>query len=206
MQDILEDELRKQGLIPEQFPCKEYLTYIGLLSEWNKTYNLTGIKKSEQMITRHIINSLSAFPYIKGTHCLDVGTGAGLPGIILALAQPEKKWTLLDAAQKKIKFLRHIKYEFGMDNIEIIHSRVEQYKPVVEFDTVICRAFAPLRRLLSQLEHLITSNNQLLAIKGENVENEYRGLSERNFQIELFDLSSLDLKVKSKLVKIQRQN
>ena len=106
MQDILEDELRKQGLIPEQFPCKEYLTYIGLLSEWNKTYNLTGIKKSEQMITRHIINSLSAFPYIKGTHCLDVGTGAGLPGIILALAQPEKKWTLLDAAQKKIKFLR----------------------------------------------------------------------------------------------------
>ena len=93
-----------------------------------------------------------------------------------------------------------------MDNIEIIHSRVEQYKPVVEFDTVICRAFAPLRRLLSQLEHLITSNNQLLAIKGENVENEYRELSERNFQIELFDLSSLDLKVKSKLVKIQRQN
>ena len=93
-----------------------------------------------------------------------------------------------------------------MDNFEIIHSRVEQYKPVVEFDTVICRAFAPLRRLLSQLEHLITSNNQLLAIKGENVENEYRELSERNFQIELFYLSSLDLKVKSKLVKIQRQS
>ena len=129
-----------------------------------------------------------------------------MPGIILALAQPEKKWTLLDAAQKKIKFLRHIKYEFGMDNIEIIHSRVEQYKPVVEFDTVICRAFAPLRRLLSQLEHLITSNNQLLAIKGENVENEYRELSERNFQIELFDLPSSDLKAKSKLAKIQRQN
>ena len=89
--------------------------------------------------------------------------------------------------KKKIKFLRHIKYEFGMDNIEIIQSRVEQYKPIIEFDTVICRAFAPLRRLLSQLEHLITSNNQLLAIKGENVENEYRELSERNFQIELFD-------------------
>ena len=161
MQDLLEDELNNLGLIPEQCPCDEYLIYIQLLEEWNQAYNLTAIKEPKQIITRHIINSLSVLPYIKGMHCLDVGTGAGLPGIVLALAQPDKKWVLLDNSQKKVRFLQHVKHQLCIDNIEIIRSRIEEYVPTISFDTVICRAFAPLKRLLQQTGHLVTSNNQL---------------------------------------------
>jgi 16S rRNA (guanine527-N7)-methyltransferase len=206
MQDLLEDELNNLGLIPEQCPCDEYLIYIQLLEEWNQTYNLTAIKEPKQIITRHIINSLSVLPYIKGMHCLDVGTGAGLPGIVLALAQPDKKWVLLDNSQKKVRFLRHVKHQLRIDNIEIIRSRIEGYAPTISFDTVICRAFAPLKRLLQQTGHLVTSSNQLLAMKGEAVDDEIQVLTEHNFQIKIFDLPSSDLGAKSKLVKIQKLN
>ena len=206
MRDLLEGELRKSGFIPEEFPCKKYLIYLQLLSEWNKAYNLTAIIEPRQMVTDNIVNSLSVLPYIKGAHCLDIGTGAGLPGVILALSQPQKKWVLLDSVQKKIRFIRHIKHELSMANIEIVQSRIELYRPETEFGTLICRAFAPLKRLIDQTQHLITPTNQLLAIKGETAENEIRELSESNYQIELLDLPPIDSGVKSKLVKIQKVN
>ncbi len=206
MRDLLEGELRKSGFIPEKFPCKKYLIYLQLLSEWNKAYNLTAITEPRQMVTDTLVNSLSVLPYIKGAHCLDIGTGAGLPGIILALSQPQKKWVLLDSVQKKIRFLRHIKHELSIANIEIVQSRIELYRPETEFDTLVCRAFAPLKRLIDQTQHLITSGNQLLAIKGETAGDEIRELSESNYQIELLDLPPIDSGVKSKLVKIQKVN
>ena len=206
MLDLLEGELRKLGLVPENYPCKKFLKYIQLLSEWNRAYNLTSIKEPTQMVRDHIVNSLAVLPYIKGIHCLDIGTGAGLPGIILALSQPQKNWVLLDSIQKKTRFLRHIKHEFHMENIEIVQSRIEKYSPETEFDTLVCRAFAPLKRLLDQTNHLITQNNQLLAIKGEMAGNEIRELSGCNYQIELLDLYSSDSASKSKLVKIQKVN
>jgi len=206
MRDLLEGEIRKLGFVPEKFPCKKYLIYLQLLSEWNKTYNLTAITEPKQMVTNHIINSLFVLPYIKGMHCLDIGTGAGLPGVILALSQPQKKWVLLDSVQKKIRFLRHIKHELRTENIEIVQSRIEAYRPETEFDTLICRAFAPLKRLIDQTQHLITPNNQLLAIKGETADEEIRELSGSNYQIELVDLPPQDLGKKSKLVKIQKVN
>ncbi len=206
MQDFLEDELNNLGLIPEQCPCDKYLIYIQLLQEWNQAYNLTAIKEPKQIVTRHIINSLSVLPYIKGMHCLDVGTGAGLPGIVLALSQPDKQWVLLDNSQKKIRFLQHVKHQLCIDNIEIIRSRIEEYVPTISFDTVICRAFAPLKRLLQQTGHLVTFSNQLLAMKGEAVDDEIQELTEHNFQIKIFNLPSSDLGAKSKLVKIQKLN
>ena len=113
---------------------------------------------------------------------------------------------LLDSVQKKIRFLRHIKHQLRTENIEIVQSRIEAYRPETEFDTLICRAFAPLKRLIDQTHHLITPNNQLLAIKGETVEEEIRELSGSNYQIELIDLFPQDLGKKSKLVKIQKVN
>ena len=119
-------------------------------------------------------------------HCLDVGTGAGLPGVVLALAQPEKKWVLLDDSQKKVRFLQHVKHQLCIDNIEIIRSRIEEYAHTISFDTVICRAFAPLKRLLQQMGHLVTSSNELLAIKGEAVDDEIRELAKHNFKIKIY--------------------
>jgi len=192
MQDQLTTGLEGLGLDPAQQPCSQYLAYIELLNKWNQVYNLTAIKQTEQMLSRHVLDSLSVLSFIKGKHCLDVGTGAGLPGMILALSQPEICWTLLDSNQKKVRFLRHVKAELKVDNVEIVHSRIESYEPEMEFDTVICRAFAPLARMLKQTQHLINRNNQLLAMKGKSVKDEIEQLREHKFLINVNNLQLSD--------------
>lgn len=204
MQDLLKAGLERLGLEPEQQPCSQYLAYIELLNKWNQAYNLTAIKQPEQMLSRHVLDSLSVFSFIKGKHCLDVGTGAGLPGMILALAQPDTHWTLLDSNQKKVRFLRHVIGELKVSNVEIVQSRIEAYKPEMAFDTVICRAFAPLNRILKQTQHLITCNNQLLAMKGKTVDDEIEELGEHNFLINVSNLAYPGMESISNLVKIQR--
>ncbi len=204
MQDLLKAGLKSLGLEPEQQPCNQYLDYIALLSKWNRSYNLTAIKDPEQMLSRHVLDSLSIFSFIKGKDCLDVATGPGLPGMILALAQSETHWTLLDCNQKKVRFLRHVKAELNVDNVEIVQFRVEDFKPEKVFDTVICRAFAPLNRMLKQTQHLITCNNQLLAMKGKTVDDEIEELGEHNFLINVNNLQLSDNDSSAKLVQIRR--
>ena len=202
MQDLLKTGLEGLGLDPEQQPCSQYLAYIELLYKWNKTYNLTAIKQPEAMLNRHVLDSLSVHSFIKGERCLDVGTGAGLPGMILALSQPKTVWTLLDSNQKKVRFLRHVKAKLNVNNVEIVQVRVETYKPAKKFDTVISRAFAPLARLLEQTQHLITKENQLLAMKGKQVSDEIDQLGEHNFLIKLDDLQLSDADSSANMVTI----
>ena len=125
--------------------------------------------------------------------------------MILALAQPEKCWTLLDSNQKKVRFLRHVKAELNMSNVEIVQARIEDYVPEKTFDTIICRAFAPLTRILELTSHLITGSNQLLAMKGKLAETEISELEEHNFLIEVENLSFVDDSSNSNLVKIRRK-
>lgn len=204
MLDLLKKGLEGLGLDPEQQPCSQYLAYIEILSKWNKSYNLTAIKQADQMLSRHVLDSLSVASFIKGKRCLDVGTGAGLPGMILALAQPEKHWTLLDSNQKKVRFLRHVKVELNIDNVEIVQARVEEFKPDQAFDTVICRAVAPLTRLLEQTKHLITQDNQLLAMKGKQFSDELDELGEHKFLIKVNNLPHSGDDSAASLVQIRR--
>jgi 16S rRNA (guanine527-N7)-methyltransferase len=204
MQELLKAGLEGLGLNPEQQPCNQYLAYIEILSKWNKSYNLTAIKQPEQMLSRHVLDSLSVASFIRGKRCLDVGTGAGLPGMILALAQAETHWTLLDSNQKKVRFLRHVKAELNIDNVEIVQSRVEDFKPQQDFNTVICRAVAPLARLLEQTRHLITQDNQLLAMKGKQLSNELAELGEHEFVIEVSNLQLSGADALANLVTIRR--
>ncbi len=192
MEEILKTGLLRLGLEPVELPCSVYLHYVELLYKWNRTYNLTAIEEPEEMLRRHVLDSLTVLSYIKGTRCLDVGTGPGLPGFILALAQPEKHWVLLDSNQKKIRFLRHVKAELQIQNIEIVQSRVEDYINKQPFDTVICRAFAPLSRILKLTSHLITKDNQLLAMKGRQADEEVSELGKHNFLIEVKKLPNID--------------
>ena len=141
------------------------LKYVELMHKWNKAYNLTAIKEQDQMVIRHILDSLSIASYITSSPILDVGTGAGLPGIPLALAMPDKKFVLLDSNGKKTRFLTQAKIELGIDNIEIIHSRIEDYKPGYEFGIITCRAFAALNTILERTQHLVTSSTRILAMK-----------------------------------------
>ena len=144
------------------------MDYLRLMQKWNKAYNLTAIRDIDQMVIRHLLDSLAVLPYINSGPVLDVGTGAGLPGIPLALAQPENKFYLLDSNGKKTRFLTQVKIELGIENIEVIHSRVEDFRPDMTFEIVICRAFAALNTILERTQHLVTSTTRILAMKGKD--------------------------------------
>jgi 16S rRNA (guanine527-N7)-methyltransferase len=204
MKDKLKAGLKSLGLDPKLQPCEQYLAYIALLHKWNQSYNLTAVKQPEEMLTRHVLDSLTVLSFIKGHDCLDIGTGPGLPGLILALALPETRWVLLDSNQKKTRFLRHVKAELAMDNVEIVQSRVESFKPEINFDTVICRAFAPLERILELTQHLITEDNQLLAMKGKQALDEIDALGKHEFFIKLNSLSHLADDSLANLIEIRR--
>ncbi|MDH5472090.1 MAG: 16S rRNA (guanine(527)-N(7))-methyltransferase RsmG [Gammaproteobacteria bacterium] len=163
----LEQGLHSMGLEISADTRQAMLKYLQLMQKWNKAYNLTAIRDLDQMVIRHLLDSLAVLPYINATPVLDVGTGAGLPGIPLALAQPEKQFFLLDSNGKKTRFLTQVKIELGIENIEVIHSRVEDFKPDVKFEIIICRAFAALNTILERTQHLVTSTTRILAMKGK---------------------------------------
>ncbi|MCW9006112.1 MAG: 16S rRNA (guanine(527)-N(7))-methyltransferase RsmG [Gammaproteobacteria bacterium] len=164
----LEQGLQMMGLELSSETQRALMDYLRLMQKWNRAYNLTAIRDLDQMVIRHLLDSLGVLPYINSGPVLDVGTGAGLPGIPLALAQPENKFFLLDSNGKKTRFLTQVKIELGIENIEVIHSRVEDFRPDVKFEIVICRAFAALNTILERTQHLVTSTTRILAMKGKD--------------------------------------
>jgi 16S rRNA (guanine527-N7)-methyltransferase len=142
------------------------MAYLELLSKWNKAYNLTAIRDLENMVTHHILDSLAIIPWINGVSLLDVGTGAGLPGIPLAMALPSLNVVLLDSNGKKIRFLREVKRALQLTNIEIVQTRVEAYHPPSGFDTVTSRAFSTIESFIQCTQHLLSAQGIWLAMKG----------------------------------------
>ena len=143
------------------------IRYLQLLDKWNSAYNLSGIKDIQKMVGYHLLDSLAVMPYINGDTILDVGTGAGLPGIPLSIVYPDKKFHLLDSNGKKTRFLFQVKTELGLDNVEIHHARIESFQSPDQIDIVICRAFAPLERITRQISHILKDGGCLLAMKGQ---------------------------------------
>ena len=143
------------------------LDYLRLLEKWNRVHNLTAIREPEQMVVLHLLDSLSLLPHVAGARTLlDVGTGAGLPGIPLAIARPDLAVTLLDASHKKAAFLRQAKAELGLANVEVACERVEGWHPPAPFDLVVSRAFAELADFVVQAGHLVAPGGAMLAMKG----------------------------------------
>lgn len=136
------------------------------LERWNRTYNLTAIRRREDMLTHHLLDSLSIHPDLQGTTVADVGTGAGFPGLPLAVISPERRFTLIDSNGKKIRFVQHAARELGLDNVEALHRRVETLQGRV-FDTVVTRAFAPLPELIVNVAPLCGPQTRVLAMKGK---------------------------------------
>jgi 16S rRNA (guanine527-N7)-methyltransferase len=137
------------------------------LARWNRTYNLTAIKKHEDMVTHHLLDSLAVHPELQGTSIADVGTGAGFPGLPLAVLSPERRFTLIDSAGKKIRFVSHVAHALGLTNVEGLHARVESLQPEKPFDTIITRAFAPLPDMLEKVAPLCGPQTHVLAMKGK---------------------------------------
>ncbi|HEY5717080.1 MAG TPA: 16S rRNA (guanine(527)-N(7))-methyltransferase RsmG [Motiliproteus sp.] len=142
------------------------LGYLALLHKWNRAYNLTAIRDPEEMVARHLLDSLSIAPYIQATRIIDVGSGPGLPGIPLAIIQPQRHFTLLDSNGKKTRFQQQVKLELGLTNLEIIGGRAESYTPEQPFDEVVSRAFASLTDMLVWSDRLCALGGRFLAMKG----------------------------------------
>ncbi|WP_376694733.1 16S rRNA (guanine(527)-N(7))-methyltransferase RsmG [Wenzhouxiangella sp. EGI_FJ10305] len=154
------------GLTLEKEKTDRLLDYLALLSRWNRAYNLTAVDDPAAMVERHLLDSLSILPWIDGSEIVDAGTGAGLPGVPLAIACPDKHFVLVDSNGKKVRFLRQVRRELGLDNIEPVQARLEEFVPEAAPDQVVARALAPLPRLVEQLGHLLSAGATLLAMKG----------------------------------------
>jgi len=161
----LSEGLQRLGLKVDAGMQKKLLAYLQLMLKWNRAYNLTAIRDLDEMIVRHLLDSLSIMAYIQCASVLDVGTGAGLPGIPLAICMPDCQFVLLDSNGKKTRFLMQAKIELGIENIDIIHSRIEDYRPSSGFEIITCRAFAALNTLLDRTQHLVTSTTRVMAMK-----------------------------------------
>jgi 16S rRNA (guanine527-N7)-methyltransferase len=151
-------------LSPSQLAQFEVL--VRELLRWNKAYNLTAITAPAEILTHHLLDSLSAQPDLAGGSVADVGTGAGFPGLPLAIVNPERQFTLIDAVDKKLRFIDHAARELGLGNVRTAHGRVEQLRPAQAFDTVITRAFAPLPRLAAWVAPLCDAHTRVIAMKG----------------------------------------
>lgn len=136
------------------------------LLRWNQAYNLTAITDPDEVITHHLLDSLSGHPDLAGQEIADVGTGAGFPGLPLAIVNPQRRFTLIDAVDKKLRFIAHAARELGLQNVTTRHARVEDLQPAQAFATVMARAFAPLPRMLELVAPLCDSSTVVLAMVG----------------------------------------
>ncbi|WJW75500.1 16S rRNA (guanine(527)-N(7))-methyltransferase RsmG [Thiohalobacter sp. IOR34] len=142
------------------------MDYVQLLTKWNRVYNLTSVRKPQDMVARHILDSLVVLPYLEGPRLLDIGTGAGLPGMVLAIARPDWEVVMLDSSNKKLRFVRQAVAELGLDNASVEHVRLEDYRPAQPFDSLISRAFSSLQELHEQGRRLCTPAGRIHAMKG----------------------------------------
>lgn len=150
--------------------------YLELLAKWNRSYNLTAIRAPEDMVTRHLLDSLAVLPFAGDKRVLDVGTGAGVPGLVLAMARPAQAFVLLDSSGKKTRFVAHAASRLGLGNVAVVQARVEDHRDAAGFGIVISRAFSALGEFLRLAGHLASASGRLLAMKGAFPEAELEAL------------------------------
>ncbi len=170
LRDLLESGLTQMGLSLDAAAQTRLLQYVALLDKWNKVYNLTAVREPARMVGLHILDSLSVLPQVReALNVLDVGSGGGLPGILLAIAlggSSSARITMLDTITKKTTFVRQAISELGLTNADVVTERVEQYQPTQKFDVVISRAFAELKDFVDSAGHLCADGGRMLTMKG----------------------------------------
>ncbi|WP_299796687.1 16S rRNA (guanine(527)-N(7))-methyltransferase RsmG [uncultured Shewanella sp.] len=186
----LDEYLAEMNLSATEQQKKQLIGFVEMLNKWNKAYNLTSIRDPQQMLIRHIMDSLAVSPHLEGEHFIDVGTGPGLPGIPLAIMNPDKSFVLLDSLGKRIRFQKQVQHELGINNISSVESRVEAFEPETKFDGVLSRAFASIEDMLHWCHHLPADNGCYYALKGQLAEDEMAKLPE---EFEVTDI--IELKV-----------
>ena len=186
-QQTLESGLQKMQINATEMQIKQMLGYLELLTKWNKTHNLTAITDPSEMITLHLLDSLSVLSFIKGPRVLDVGSGAGLPGLILAIMLPDIHFMSVDSRGKKVQFQMHAAASLGLNNFTAENARIEKFQTEQLYDQIISRAFSNVSNFLFWTNHLIDRKGQWLAMKGRYPVEEVQQLKqEPNQTNELF--------------------
>lgn len=179
----------------------QLIGYVALLDKWNKAYNLTSVRDPEDMLVKHIMDSILVSPHLCGDCFIDVGTGPGLPGIPLAIMNPEKKFTLLDSLGKRIRFIKQAIYELNIHNVTPVQSRVEAFCPEEKFDGVLSRAFASIQDMISWCQHLPKKERGVfIALKGQMPHDELNQLPESYSVIDVKSLTVPELEGERHLV------
>jgi len=164
--DTIQKGAQQMGVALSDETIQILVNYLAMLEKWNKAYNLTAIRDVEQMISLHLLDSLATLPYITGENIIDVGTGPGLPGMVLAICYPDKRFTLLDSNGKKTRFLTQVKMDLGIHNVTVVNERVEKHQYQGQYDHVISRAFASLQDMINWTLPLPKDSGNFLAMKG----------------------------------------
>ncbi|VAX01791.1 16S rRNA (guanine(527)-N(7))-methyltransferase [hydrothermal vent metagenome] len=167
----------------------QLLQYVDLLHKWNKVYNLTAVRHKKALVSVHILDSLAINPHIKGKLILDVGTGAGLPGIVLALCFPEKQFVLIDSNSKKTRFINQAVTELKLNNVRVAHSRVESFQNESNFDQIVSRAYTNLQEFIQSTRHVAHNDTEYLGMKGQIPQDEIDALAAE------FDVNAIPLDV-----------
>ncbi|BEU05391.1 ribosomal RNA small subunit methyltransferase G [Agarivorans sp. OAG1] len=203
---------RLQGLLAQtslqltELQISQLVSLVEQLDKWNKAYNLTSVRDPMEMMVKHILDSLVVSPYLQGERFIDVGTGPGLPGLPLAIINPDRQFVLLDSLGKRITFIRQVCHLLKLDNVTAVQSRVENYQQNLDFDGVISRAFASLEDMLNWCSHLPANNGKFYALKGLVPEQELENLPEG---LKLHSIESLtvpELEGQRHLVIIDKNN
>jgi 16S rRNA (guanine527-N7)-methyltransferase len=180
---LLADGIQEIGIEVTDVNKRAMLGYLSLLKRWNRVFNLSTVKSDVDFVKRHLLDSLSIVPHLEGNRIIDIGSGAGLPGIPLALACPERELVLLDSNAKRCRFLLQVQAQLKLSNVSIVQQRAEAYKPAQKFDSVVSRAFSSLSLFVDASGDLLIDSGRLLAMKGQWPEENSKAI-DSNFTIE----------------------
>lgn len=174
------------GIEPDERQLEQLLAYLALLIKWNRAYNLTAVRDPDEMVSRHLLDSLSVLEHVRagGRNWLDVGSGGGMPGVILAIMLPDREFALLDSNGKKTRFLTQVKLELGLENLQVHHQRIQDHRTAEPYDGIISRAFSSLADFTSWTAHVGGENTRWLAMKGVEPDDELQQL-DNGFQLQV---------------------
>jgi 16S rRNA (guanine527-N7)-methyltransferase len=201
LQQLIETGCKAQRLPVTQEVVDKLTAFVTLLAKWNRVYNLTAVRQPADMVDRHILDSLVVLPWIKGPNLLDVGSGAGIPGLPLAIVKPDVAVTCLDASAKKVRFMCQAVSELGLQNVQVKNQRVEQYIADAPFQQVISRAFSSLLAMHQNTAHVCAANGELLAMKGTIPTEELMALQALGLNTQVIELHVPGLDAERHLVR-----
>ena len=202
MNSLIVEGLNELGFKNDPLLIEKLEIYLATLKKWNRVYNLTAIDEDSEIIVKHFLDSLSVNQYIQHSErILDVGTGAGFPGLILALFNPKKSFVLVDGVSKKISFLQEMIGKLNLKNVIAVHTKVEQYKVAEQFDMIISRAFADIKKMIKLTNHLMKDDGRFIAMKGPDVMSE---LDNINLPFVHYDITVPFLQGTRKIIEIKK--